>query len=222
MSLTLERQIDVDLSAERPSIDRRSDDRHKATYRPCCVIGEGRVTLGLIRNFSKNGARVEVQADFQPGDVIKYFWEADSCISARVVWCDGNAIGLEHLQRSRARSGRYPMRSVRVPCESEAQIWSGGCRYRAQIENISLGGMRLSGLPALKTGSLVSIQFCGLEFDAASVRWSDGLDTGVRFAKRMTRDDLAQLLLDERFGLASVDFAIGTEDETDTFRKGVA
>ncbi len=167
--------------------------------------------MGLIRNFSIGGASIEVDADLRIGDTVSYFWEANSCISAKVVWRDGKACGLEHTDEVRKASKAFPSRSVRVPCKAEADCWIGGQRNTALVENISLGGMRVGGLPQLEAGALVTIEFCGLEFHSVQVRWFKDGRAGLRFANRMTREILAQLLLDERFALSNIDFSVETD-----------
>ena len=52
----------------------------------------------------------------------------------------------------------------------------------------------------------MSISFCGLDFESASVRWCDQHHAGIRFANRLMREALARLLLDDRFGLSGVEF----------------
>ncbi|MBD2840636.1 PilZ domain-containing protein [Erythrobacter rubeus] len=188
-------------------VDRRKNERHQATYRPCCVIASQKVTMGLIRNSSIGGARIEVDADLDVGDKLSYFWETNSCINARVAWREGNNFGLEHLDNVRERRGAFPSRSVRVPCKATARCWIDGAEHNATIENISIGGMRLSGLKMMAPGSLLSISFCGIEFEAVSIRWSSSGQTGVRFARPITREILAQLLLDDRFRLTCIQFA---------------
>lgn len=201
----LAKQDDFEPGATYPP-DRRHDERHHATYRPCCVIAAKKVSMGLIRNYSVGGARIETDADLKVGDRINYFWEANTCIKARVVWREGRAVGVEHTDAIRKERKVYPMRSVRVPCEAEALCWVNGEIHTALVENISIGGMRLRGLPEIEPGTLMTVTFCDLEFPAVSVRWSKDQRTGVRFANRMTREMLAGLLMDERFGLSSIQF----------------
>ena len=66
--------------------------------------------------------------------------------------------------------------------------------------------MRVNGLPEFDTGTLVSVSFCGVEFSAATIRWSSNGTAGIRFAKRLTRENLAALLLSDKFGVAAIEF----------------
>ncbi|BDI61648.1 hypothetical protein MACH05_22080 [Qipengyuania nanhaisediminis] len=188
--------------------DRRAAIRHRTMFRPCCVIAPQRVSLGLIRNYSANGACIEIDAGFDlaVGDRIQYFWEARNCISAEVVWRDGRSVGVEHVADIRDEDDQFPVRSVRVPCKSEAICWINGEVHTAVVENISLGGIRLRGLPDTPAGTLFTVTLCGMEFASVAVRWSAGGATGARFSQRLCREDLAALLLDERFGITGIGF----------------
>ncbi|MBV7265920.1 PilZ domain-containing protein [Erythrobacter ani] len=186
--------------------ERRNERRHQATYRPCCVIASDRVTMGLIRNFSNRGALIEVEGNFSPGDKISYFWESNLRIYAKIVWHKSNTCGVENMDHDPKTPAVYPPRSVRVPSEAQADYWIRDEKHTAKVENISLGGMRIRTSKWLAPGALMTIGFCGLEFGSVSIRWSDGKRAGLRFAKRLTRESLAQLLLDERFKLKNIEF----------------
>jgi hypothetical protein len=192
-----------------PEGERRSNGRHPAIYRPCCVIASGRVLMGLIRNYSDGGAKIEADANFQVGDRIQYFWDVQTCIAARIVWTNGHEHGLEHEGAIPARGDMFPLRSVRIPCKAEATCWVGGEAHVGQVENIAIGGIRIRGLPAFQQGTMMTVKFCGLEMESAAVRWTDRERTGVRFNQRLSREVLAQLLLNEQFGLTNIEFEHG-------------
>ncbi len=207
MSMSAKVLARFDESKHVITVERRRDVRHKATYRPCCVIAAGKVTMGLIRNYSVGGAHIEVDADLSVGDNIRYFWEANTCITAKVVWSDGKAHGVEHVEDIRKPTESFPARSVRVPCQADATCWINGEVQTALVENISLGGMRVRGLPPVTPGTLLSVVFCGIELQSVSVRWVKDGRMGLHFQERLTREMLAQLLLDDQFGLKTIEFA---------------
>ncbi|MHA7818743.1 MAG: PilZ domain-containing protein [Erythrobacter sp.] len=186
--------------------ERRSDQRYAATYRPCCLIRGQRASMGLLRNFSSNGACVETELKLKVGDEITYFWESKLNITARVAWRNGKLFGLEHIEEVEQDGNGFPARSVRVPCSARAVCWINGERHSASVENISLGGIRLAGLPDLQFGTLMTVCFCGLEIEAATARWSDSGAVGARFRERLTRRQLAELLLDDQFSFSEIEF----------------
>lgn len=194
------------LDMDNATTERRRDVRHRAIYRPCCILKSDRAFIGIVRNFSNGGAKIDVDADFEVGERVRYFWDHGSCIEAKVAWRDGREYGFEHLGEVPNKFAEFPARSVRVPCEAEATCWIGGEAYPCLVQNISIGGMRTSGLPRLPTGTMMTVKFCGLEMPSTTVRWSTDEQAGLRFSERLSRETLAHLLLDERFGMAGVEF----------------
>lgn len=189
-----------------PSLERRQESRHISTYRPCCLIHHETMSMGLVRNLSSNGACIESELEMEAGDLVRYFWQEKSDIAAKVIWKDGNLYGLSHVDEVVRRELDFPLRSVRVPCRADAIVWIGGNRVGATIENISMGGLRLRGLPPLDPGVMMTICFCGLEIEAASARWSREQNVGVRFASRLSRQQIANLLIHPEFALSCIDF----------------
>ncbi len=192
---------------QAPSTDRREEARHVATYRPCCVVHHERMSMGVVRNMSPSGACVESDLEMEVGDMVTYFWEEKTDIAAKVIWKDGNRFGLSHVKEITESKLNFPPRSVRVPCNAEANVWVNGECFRATIENLSLGGMRITGLPPLDRGLMMTICFCGLEIEAASARWSRQKTVGVRFSQSLTRTQIANLLLRPEFALTGVEFS---------------
>lgn len=189
--------------------DRRALTRQQSTYRPCCVIHRDRISMGLIRNFSPNGACIESDVELNVGDFVRYFWDTTTNIGAKVAWRNCHNYGLEHVEEIVERKFDFPARSVRVPCKAEAQCWVRGESHSVQVDNISLGGMRISGLMDVEPGALMTVCFCGLEIPSASVRWIDGDTAGVRFATRLTREQLAQIILQKDFMISGIEFDEG-------------
>lgn len=195
-----------DHAADSKLEERRQNSRYKTTYVPCCIFSTGHATVGLMRNFSEGGARIEVDLDLAVGDTIRYFWEADVTVTAQVVWRQGNIYGVKHTSNASPKDPQLLTRSVRVPGLAKADCWVNGERFTAHVENISLGGLRLHGLGALEAGSLITVVFCGKEFGSVTVRWSQGDKAGLSFAKHLSRETLAQILMDEKFGISGIEF----------------
>jgi len=195
-------RLESDPPALPPMVERRSSSRHRATLRPCCIIVDGAASIGLMRNFSSNGAQLEARIDAVVGDEISYYWPVRSCMRARIVWKDGNVFGLEHVaQGSAAKRARFPSRDLRVPCDVMARCWVAGKPHTVTVENISEGGLCLRDLPKLRHRSQISIEFCGVELSLATVRWQDKGCSGICLAKPFTHKELARLLTDRSFGL---------------------
>ncbi|MEQ8411335.1 MAG: PilZ domain-containing protein [Erythrobacter sp.] len=173
--------------------ERRGDNRVKSAYRPGCVLLPGRMVLGVIRNLSKGGAMIELDERIEPGTEVRYFWDETNIMDAVVAWADGRAHGLENAEHARPFDNPFPYRSVRVPCAMRAELWVGGQRRFADIENLSLGGVCLRGLAACR-GALLTVKLGDVELCNATVRWVREGVAGVRFERPLTRGDLARIL----------------------------
>lgn len=181
--------------------DRRNYKRQRAGREPCCVMASDLVVMGVIRNFSFGGACIEVDADFQTDDQVRYFWAANCCMSGRIAWRDGTTYGVEHEDLVREARTALPKRAIRIPCEAEAECFIAGERYTALVENISAEGMRVSSLPETATDARLSISLCGVNLHNVQVRWFEQGRAGLSFADRLSRAALVKLLLDKRFAL---------------------
>lgn len=173
--------------------DRRADRRVISAFRPGCVLVEGRMLLGLIRNLSAGGVMIELEEALEPGTRVRYFWDETNIIDAVVAWSEGRSHGLDNAQAARPFANPFPYRSVRVPCAMRAEIFANGLCHHAALENLSLGGMRVSGFRAPR-GALLTVGLGEVELANASVRWCRGDETGIRFERPLTRAQLASIL----------------------------
>ncbi len=189
-----EQALKVTGAVEEP--ERRAVPRFITAFRPGCVIIGGRIVLGMIRNMSTNGVMIELDEPLKLGQKVGYFWDENKLVAATVAWSEGNRHGLENDNQERVFDNRFTYRSVRVPCTLEAEVWDRGDRCRAEVDNLSLGGMRIRGVKTW-TGAPLSINICGIELFNASVVWIRGNEAGVRFADRLSRSQLAAILSHE-------------------------
>jgi len=173
--------------------ERRADRRVVSAFRPGCVLADGRMLLGLIRNLSAGGVMIELEESLEPGTRVRYFWDETNIIDAIVAWSEGRAHGLDNAEVARPFANPFPYRSVRVPCDMRAELFVNGLAHHAALENLSLGGMRVSGFRAPR-GALLTVRLGDVELPNASVRWCRGDETGIRFERPLTRAQLAAVL----------------------------
>lgn len=192
--------------------DRREDYRPYLAYRPCCVSNGGQVYLGLIKNQSANGAMIElvdqtnVSNLFAVDETVAYFWNSETRVRAKVVWREGNRIGLANERSVDPFGAEKPFRSLRLPSAKPAKFWIGNSCHVAPIENISMGGLCVRGLPDLSIGALLTVVLGKLEICNAAVRWKEGRRTGIRFQAKLNQQDLAQLCRDKVVSSECVQF----------------
>ncbi len=198
MSTSAKRACDP-ISSRHSETERRKSSRHRAAFRRCCVVVDGVPTQGVMRNFSANGAQIEVHFAATIGQEISYFWEVRSCMRARVVWTDGCSVGLEHLPLNTIESQSHlPNRDLRIECTASVKCLLAGGSVEAKVKNISAQGICLEDLPVLGRNSSLVVELCGRELPVAKLRWQDHRTAGLSLAERMTDKELARLLTDHR------------------------
>lgn len=192
--------------------DRREDYRPYLAYRPCCVSSGGQVYLGLIKNQSANGAMIElvdqtnVSNLFALDQTVAYFWNSETRVSAKVVWREGNRIGLANERSVDPFANTKPFRSLRLPSATAAKFWIGNSCHVAPIENISMGGLCVRSLPDLPIGALLTVVLGKFEICNSAVRWKEGRRTGIRFQTKLNQQDLAQLCREQIVSSECVQF----------------
>jgi len=191
-------------------LERRSLPRFRTAFRPACIVIENRVVLGIFRNMSSEGVLIEVDEPLAEGQRVAYFWNEQQLVHARVIWTEGNRYGLENKTEQRVFDTEHRYRSVRVPCAVEATVWVRGECHMVQVENLSLGGMRVRGIKAWRSAPL-TIRIAEIELCNACVAWTrdseKASETGIRFEKSLSRSQLAAILAHDSVRFDQVTFA---------------
>ena len=189
----------TDVSEADTPVERRLHKRFKAAFRASCLLVDGRAHMAMIKNMSRSGVMVELEHPLREGDIVHYFWDERRIASARVAWSDGRYHGLDNHEEQPIFDKEFNYRSVRVPCNGEAELWVDGALHRPNLVNLSLGGAQLEGL-RVRVGALVTLRFNGVELTNACVRWSHGASpakparTGLAFSRRMSASQLSAIL----------------------------
>lgn len=174
--------------------NRRSEDRTKAVFRPCCILHDKRAQIGTIRNISAGGAQIRTSLMLKIGDRISYFWDGFGNTLAEVAWNKGDIYGLRNVTTPDAMIGDFPRRSVRIPCEASAFAWSNEGMKTLEIANISMSGMLVAGSTDIAPGSLFTVKLGLVSVPNCTVRWTvDGM-VGIRFGRMLTMKELSMFL----------------------------
>lgn len=174
--------------------ERRDGEREITIFRPCCVESDERAQIGLIRNMSDRGALIESDLPVKKDDRIRYSWNNQAPIEARVAWRQGNRFGVQNLASAPSSRPLFPYRSVRVPCDMVGTAWIAGEPRECWVVNVSLTGAMLFGLDDLPVGKPLSLELAGHELDNATVRWCDNGSVGIRFAEPIAPSRLMRML----------------------------
>jgi hypothetical protein len=182
--------------------ERRREERSDTARRRCCVIASDKVAMAQLLSFSIGGARFQSLGDFAVGERLRYFWKANCCMEAEVAWREETTYGLRHVDVSADTGSAFPARPVRIDCRAPAECSVDGQPRPGIVENISLGGLRISGVPGLATGQKVAVRLCSHTILPASVRWLQHGVAGLKLDEPMSPVTLQGLLLDARFAFA--------------------
>jgi hypothetical protein len=171
------------------------------------VLRVGKIMTGdneelcLIRNISGSGLMAHVYSHHEPGDRIAIEIKNGHVISGRVVWSAGLTAGMEFDERidvldflaneqSDLLFGKVA-RAPRLRTHVDAVVRRGAHYVRAEMEDISQGGARLSEGEAFDAHDEVVVMVPGLPPAAGRVRWRREGYAGVGFNELIPFETLA-------------------------------
>ena len=175
------------MSNEPPVAESRSSDRHMTLFRVGSVfIGETR-ELCLVKNISAGGALIRAYCALEVGQKVTVEIKEDRPVAGRVSWLRGSDCGIEFdspidvIELLSADSqGRRP-RMPRIETNCVGFIREGAVVHRAQILNISQGGISAQVPNTLTAGADVTVSLTGLPPQQGVVRWSSSGRYGIAF-----------------------------------------
>lgn len=174
--------------------EQRREGRAQTVYRPCCLRAGPRCCVGLIRNVSPSGLMVETALDAAPGSELDYLQETGQWRRARVVWREGERLGLENIDDPLEQGPGFPHRAIRIPTSLLGRLWLHGRAIEVGIGNISHKGVLLFGVPPIEPQALITLSIAGREFAQCSLRWWADGSAGVQFARPISLRALAELI----------------------------
>jgi hypothetical protein len=83
-------------------------------------------------------------------------------------------------------------REMRYPCDKDVTVALGDEPRRARLVNLSITGAKLEDLGRVPRDSLVSLSHMNARI-AARVVWSNDRQTGLRFVRPLSHDELQGL-----------------------------
>jgi hypothetical protein len=187
--------------------DRRDGERHMTLFRVGTITIEGRRELCLIKNISAGGMMIRAYCPIPEGTSLSIELKSGQPVAGRVTWTREHNVGvafnapidvIEILSAS--ASGPTP-RMPRVAVYCIAAVRDGANVYRLPVCDISQGGMKVKGAPALEHGCDLSVSLPGLEPQPASLRWSQDGHLGISFNRLIPLAELVSWLQSARDGL---------------------
>ncbi len=176
------------MSAKPPAkSNRRAEKRHLTLFRVgSLIIGERR-ELCLVKNISAGGALVRVYSALKPKQLLTIEIKEGQPVPGHVSWIKGTEAGIEFdgpvdvpdLLKSNGDGPRPRMPRIEVNCV--CWVRDGADVSRAQLQNVSQGGMSFESSTPLRTGAEVTVTLPGLRPQAGVVRWCRGARYGITF-----------------------------------------
>jgi hypothetical protein len=170
--------------------DRRDGVRHLTTFRIAKVrIGDAE-TLGIVRNISSGGMKIDLIGAVEPGSDVVISLGEDHEVTAHIVWRHDSATGvqftneidLQHmLAKTPLRQGRKIARPPRVQVQTPATIWYDGDSIKTEICDLSQHGAKLLVDHALKINDDITLQIADLGPIRCTIKWQSDGHAGVLF-----------------------------------------
>lgn len=184
--------------------DRRRGDRYVTLLRVGAVAIDGRRELCLIRNISAGGMMIRPYSPIVPGTAVRIELKHGEAVSGIAQWSNEGLVGVAFDQpidilSLLATPGDAPRpRMPRIELDCSALIRSDGDVFRAQVINVSQGGICVSTSSALQVNGDVVVSLPGLHSAAGVVKWRDGDDYGIGFNRVYPIDELMRFLKEQQ------------------------
>lgn len=166
--------------------DRRAEDRYLSLFRVGTLNIGDRRELCLIRNVSAGGMMIRPYCEIESGTRLSVELKQGEPVEGIAQWVKDDCLGvtfdepIDVLALLSAEDGPKP-RMPRIEIDGAASIRIEKDVYRARVENISQGGMKVECQADLPIGPEVIVSINGLEAFRAIVRWKNGDSYGITF-----------------------------------------
>jgi len=176
--------------------ERRAGARDIAVLRVAKLITERGEQLCRIRNISAGGVMAEVPGYYFAGEPADIELKSGGKAAGRIAWVDAGRIGITfdapiNPEDILAIDPDQPPRALRIAVAIEASLCLGAVFRRVDVEDISLGGIRVRLDEPIAPGAKVFVTIEGLPNLPGALRWQSGGYAGIAFDQPLDLDTLA-------------------------------
>lgn len=192
---------------EEAIMDRRSEGRTKAVYRPVLIETDEFGGFCLVKNLSQGGMMGVVYAQFAAEQPVTVQFHPDHVVTGMIVWSRDGSIGVgfdekidvEEILHNLASKyvGRLVNRAPRLPIECRGEVDVDGRALPITVIDISQRGMKAVAA-FLRPGEEVVVRLDGMEPHKAQVRWTQGGVAGLNFVRPIGFEDLAKWAIERQ------------------------
>ncbi|HEX5237597.1 MAG TPA: PilZ domain-containing protein [Sphingomicrobium sp.] len=202
--------VSLSTAVPRP-VERRGDERLMGMLRVGKLTNAaGQQQLIKLRNLSAGGVMAIVPHPLSVDERVEIELSSQK-IPATVVWTRDDAIGLkfeQNLDLGELLAGRKPRhgfrpRPPRLQIACKASVRVGKLYYSVDVQDISLGGMKVEPIEEYCVGKSVTVVVESLRPIKGEVRWYSERRAGIIFDKPLEFDELAEWV-GKRLELASL------------------
>jgi PilZ domain len=187
---------------ERP--DRRQDERYVSLLRVGALVIRGRRELCLIRNISAGGMMIRPYSPVMPGSRLSVELKHGEAVDGVAQWSDKGLVGvvfdapIDVLALLSATEGTPRPRMPRIDLSCSASVRCDGDVFRAQVVNISQGGICVKSSSEVEVDANVVVSLIGLHAAAGVVKWRDREYYGIGFNRVYPVHELMAFLSDQQ------------------------
>jgi PilZ domain. len=193
------------LAASAPACpDRRHDERYVSLLRVGALTINGRRELCLIRNISAGGMMIRPYSPIATGTALSIELKQGDPVNGVVIWCDKGLAGVTFdaaidVLALLSASGTGPRpRMPRIELSCTASLRHEGTVFRAQVVNISQGGICIDSPLDLEPDADVVVTLPGLHAAAGVVKWKEDAFHGIGFNRVYPVDELMRFLREQQ------------------------
>nr|WP_314444887.1 PilZ domain-containing protein [uncultured Sphingomonas sp.] len=190
--------VSLSLAVPRPP-ERRGDERVSPTLRVAKLDSAAGEQLIRIRNMSAGGLMADCSRCPPVGSEVRVEFNSQR-IPATVVWIREGLIGLkfdQSLDLGELLAGRKPRhgfrpRPPRLEVGCSASVKLGKLYYKVEVQDISLGGMKVAPIDEYCIGAKVVVVVESLRPIKGEVRWYSDRRAGIVFDRELGFEELAE------------------------------
>jgi hypothetical protein len=194
-------QFSLSLDVPRPT-NRRTEERLEAILPVAKLITEHGPSLCRIKNISAGGLAAELSHPLPAETLLEIEFGHEQRIPGVVVWTRANCVGIRFdaridlrqlLSNRKPREGFRP-RPPRLEVSCGATVRIGKLYHRAEVQDISLGGLKVAINDWDCVGKPVTVTIDSLRPIKGRVRWYKAGQAGIVFDAPLRFEELAEWL----------------------------
>jgi hypothetical protein len=201
-------EFSLSSAVPRP-VERRADNHLPSIMPAAKLVANGIVSLCRIRNISAGGLSAEVALSHAVGSAVTIELDSHRTVYGNVVWVREGLLGVKFDATVDLRAlfskerDAPPGRPPRIEVGCMATIRIGKLYHQVQVQDVSLGGMKIALDDSDCVGRDVTVTVESLRPAHGTIRWHKDGFAGIVFDKAYSFEELGEWLA-KRLEIASL------------------